>query len=52
MDNGLKELQQSGRPFDILKQGESFKVSELTPEFINPKTRSKELKNYYLVKMK
>jgi 4-amino-4-deoxy-L-arabinose transferase-like glycosyltransferase len=52
MDDGLKDLRNNGFTFDILKQGQSFKVSELTPEFINPKTRNSELKNYYLVKLK
>ena len=34
------------------KQGTLFKVSELTPEFLNPTTRSKVLKSYYLLKIK
>ncbi len=52
MDQGLKDLQKNGLAYDILDQGPSFKVSELTPEFINPNTRSNEVKNYYLVKLK
>ena len=52
MDDGLNELKQQNQPFDIIKQDVSFKVSELTPEFLNPKTRSSQVKNYYLVKLK
>jgi len=52
MDDGIADLQQKGCAFDIVKKGERFKVSELTPEFINPKTRSKAVNNYYLVKLK
>ena len=52
MDKGLNDLKQNGYAFDIVKQGGLFKVSELTPAFINPKTRAGALKNYYLVKLK
>ena len=52
MDKGLAELKQQGYAFEIKKQGVAFKVSELTPEFINPKTRSTTVKNYYLVMLK
>ncbi len=52
MDKGLAELKQQGYTFDIKKQGVAFKVSELTPEFINPKTRNTTVKNYYLVMLK
>ncbi len=51
-DEGLKDLRNGGFVYDTLKQGQFFKVSELTPEFINPKTRKNEVKNYYLVKLK
>jgi 4-amino-4-deoxy-L-arabinose transferase-like glycosyltransferase len=51
-DAGLAELKQSGRGFEIAIQGQLYKVSELTPEFLNPKTRNKEVKNYYLVHLK
>ena len=48
MDEGLHDLQQRYllKPVFI---GKLFKVSELTPEFLNPATRDKELKNYYLM---
>jgi hypothetical protein len=52
MDEGIADLQQKGYAFDIVKKGERFKVSELTPGFINPKTRAQAINNYYLVKLK
>ena len=52
MSNGLNELSQHGLVYDIVKQGAFFKVSELTFPFLDPKTRSKEVKNYYIVKLK
>lgn len=51
MDKGLMDLKQNGFSYDTLKAGEFFKVSELTGTFIDPKTRGKEVKNYYLVKI-
>lgn len=38
--------------YDIVQQGDYFKASELTPEFLNPKTRDKAIMKYYLVKLK
>jgi 4-amino-4-deoxy-L-arabinose transferase-like glycosyltransferase len=52
MDEGYAELQQHGFAPSIIKQGELFKVSELTPEFLNPATRSKAVKKYYFVKVR
>jgi energy-coupling factor transporter transmembrane protein EcfT len=52
MDKGLKTLQENGFCFDILKQGQSYKVSELTPEFLNPATRKSTTKEYYILKVK
>lgn len=48
-DEGMNELK--ARPHAIEKQGVYFKVSELTPDFLNYKTRRKAVKNYYLVKL-
>jgi 4-amino-4-deoxy-L-arabinose transferase-like glycosyltransferase len=52
MDQGLNDLKTKGIAFDIEKQGRLFKVSELTPEFLNPKTRNNATKNYYFVKIR
>ncbi|MGN6567441.1 MAG: ArnT family glycosyltransferase [Flavipsychrobacter sp.] len=52
MDSGLNELQMKGYKYDIAYQGKLFKVSELTPEFLNPNTRDKATSNYYVLKLK
>jgi 4-amino-4-deoxy-L-arabinose transferase-like glycosyltransferase len=51
MDEGLAAIKNGGCHFDIVKQGELFKVSELTGQFLNPATRQNAVKNYYLLKM-
>lgn len=52
MDKGLSSIKEHRIAFSILKQGGLFKVSELTPEFLNPATRSKALRSYYLLEIK
>ncbi len=52
MDEGLTDLAKNGLSYELLKKGSAFKVSELTPEFINLGTRAKELKSYYLVRLR
>lgn len=52
MEQGLDIINRKGMAYDILQQGPYFKVSEMTPLFINPRTRNKATKNYYLLKMK
>jgi len=52
MDKGLSDLQQKGYVFDTAIQGKLFKVSELTPGFLNPRTRDKETPSYYLLHLK
>jgi len=52
MNYGLRSLQQKGLNYDIVKSGVFFKVSELTPEFLNPNTRDKAVSDYYLVRLK
>lgn len=50
--SGLMALKERGNDYDMVKQGTFFKVSELTPEFLNAKTRNKALNNYYFVLLK
>ena len=52
MEKGMNELKQAGLAYSIEKQGLAFKVSELTPEFLNLKTRGNVVKIYYFVKLK
>ncbi len=51
MEEGITDLQRYNYKYTTLLQGDLFKVSELTPEFLNPNTRSKATKKYYLVKV-
>ena len=51
-DAGMNDLRQAKYSFDIETSGQLYKVSELTPEFLNPGTRNKETKNYYLLHLK
>jgi 4-amino-4-deoxy-L-arabinose transferase-like glycosyltransferase len=44
-------IQKSGRKVEIVKELDEFHVTMLTAKFINKKTRSKELKKYYLIKV-
>lgn len=50
-DMGKKQLEFNQVKYKIIFKGHFFKVSELTPVFINPKTRKLTLKNYYLLKL-
>lgn len=52
MDKGLNELKQNGMEYKVLHHGPFYKVSELTPDFLNPSTRSKVVKHFYLVEVK
>jgi hypothetical protein len=52
MNKGLAELKQKGYSIEIIKQGDYFAVSQLTSEFLNPATRSKEVHQYYILKIK
>jgi len=48
----LIDVQEKGFGYDIIDQGGYYKVSELTPEFLNPSTRVKSLKPYYLIRIR
>ncbi len=48
-EEGLAYLQRQGGKVDIISQGKFFKVSQLTPTFLNHKNRPSVLKNYFLV---
>ena len=51
MAEGLADLRKQNKAYQILLQGSSFKVSELTPAFLNPKTRHTALQTYYIVQL-
>lgn len=50
-DEGKAELQARGYELEIVLQGRLFKVSELTPDFINPNTRDSATSAYYFCKV-
>lgn len=52
MNPGLQRLKEGNYKYDVLYRNVSFKVSELTLPFLNPKTRHNEVKEYYLVRLK
>jgi 4-amino-4-deoxy-L-arabinose transferase-like glycosyltransferase len=49
MQKGINSLTEQGYKYTVIKQGEYFKVSELTLPFLNPATRSDEVRKYYLL---
>lgn len=49
---GLSLITKQKNTHEIILRGEDYAVSQLTPEFLNVKTRSKTITPYYLVKIK
>lgn len=50
--SGIEDIKAQQLPYDLLLEGAYFKVSELTPEFLNPATRQKATEKYYFIRMK
>jgi len=51
-NQGLDDIKFSFKDFEVLTSGKLFKVSELTPEFLNPATRNNACTPYFLVHIK
>lgn len=51
LDDGLQSVKESGRNFEILKQGLDYHVTALTGKFLNKETRDQQCKNYYIIKL-
>ncbi len=51
-DEGKHKIDSARYTYTILKQDKMFDVSKLTFPFLNPVTRHKAIKNYYLLKLK
>lgn len=51
MPEHLPQINQMGIRYTTEKEGVFYKVSELTPGFLNPATRAKEVKHYCLLKL-
>lgn len=52
MPQNLRVLDSAQQPYTIVKQGRLFKVSEITPQFLNYKTRGSATLPYCLVLLK
>jgi 4-amino-4-deoxy-L-arabinose transferase-like glycosyltransferase len=52
MEEGASELLQQGFQADTLMQGRQFRVSLLTPQFLNPDMRRQATRPYYLLQLK
>jgi 4-amino-4-deoxy-L-arabinose transferase-like glycosyltransferase len=50
-DEGLKEIQQSGRLYTLEKEGPDYHVTALSGKFLNKNTREEQCKRYYVLKM-
>jgi 4-amino-4-deoxy-L-arabinose transferase-like glycosyltransferase len=50
-EDGLLNIKQQGKSYEIILQGEDYPVSQLTAEFLNAKTRASVTRGYYLVKI-
>lgn len=51
-DKGLELLHDNSTSYTVVTKGKCYRISELTPAFLNPDTRNNALQNYYLLKMK
>jgi 4-amino-4-deoxy-L-arabinose transferase-like glycosyltransferase len=49
---GLDLLKQSGKQYTIKMEGDNFHVAMLNATFINPETREKAVKKYYIAEIK
>jgi uncharacterized protein YlbG (UPF0298 family) len=47
----LEQLEKAGVALEKIKSFEEFHVTMLSLKFINPKTRHKELKQHYLIRL-
>ena len=50
-EEGLKEIQQSGKLHTIEKEGLDYHVTALSGKFLNKNTRDEQCQRYYVVKM-
>jgi 4-amino-4-deoxy-L-arabinose transferase-like glycosyltransferase len=50
-EDGLSNIKQQGKQFEIVLTGEDYPVSQLTAEFLNAKTRASVTRKYFLVKI-
>ena len=51
-EEGVQRIQKMGYRYEIMKQGDYFKVSELTPDFLGAASRYKATTHYLFIKVK
>ena len=51
-EKGLQTLQDYGFDLEYMETGNTFSVSNLTPQFLNEKTRQEVVGQYFLIKIK
>jgi hypothetical protein len=51
-EQGLSNIKNQKKSYDIILQGEDYPVSQLTAEFLNAKTRASVTRGYYLVRIR
>jgi 4-amino-4-deoxy-L-arabinose transferase-like glycosyltransferase len=51
-EQGMQTLQEFGYDLDYLETGNTFSVTNLTPQFLNEKTRQEVVGQYFLVRVK
>lgn len=51
-DEGLTALGEKGYKYDMVTTGKCFRISELTPAFLNPATREESMQDYYFLYIK
>ncbi len=51
MEEGLNNIKESGKAFELVVDGLDFHVTALTGAFLNKETREQQCKKYYVVKL-
>lgn len=51
LEEGLNEIKQSGKTFEIVLQGLDYHVTALSGKFLNSRTRVEQCKQYYVLKL-
>lgn len=50
-EDGMKEIQQQGKLYELVKEGPDYHVTALTGKFLNKETREAQCTRYYIIKM-
>nr|WP_294903136.1 glycosyltransferase family 39 protein [uncultured Lacibacter sp.] len=50
-EEGMKEIQQQGKLYELVKEGPDYHVTALTGKFLNKETREAQCTKFYVIKM-